>query len=560
MANGFNGPYNGLLDDVRIWNVERTQAQIQSTMRMPLGEDTGPYTGLVASWRANSFTSGSGAEDIHGYVAYLRGPATYVDLRSYPNSHFAFNTGVKFPGTAGHYIAAPNTSAFNITGSFTLECWVNPVLVATPSFQILIQKRNGSASAGYTLYLSSGKVCVRTNSSSRLTGNTVIPDGKWSHVAATYNASSNVFTVYVNGVADGTVTTTGAAPAADTDSLRLGVGFNSPYAGLMDNVKISNYEKTAQDIQKSMFVPTDDSNEPTPTTNTNICYSFEGSLRGTDGATRGSFFGDTRFTQVYNNSVEFPAPTNRYAWGYFNEGYRLKYAALNFGSSPSTITDSFYFNQSLTINDINVFAAIHHTYANDISISLKNPAGTTTRVLYPGAGTNIGMHMITIFDDQADSSIGNTILAPFSPIVKPTNALSIFNGQNSLGWWKLVITDIYTAADNGTLVGWGIQFNNQVLTGVGNELATPNKYELSQNYPNPFNPTTTINFSIAKESFVKIKVFDILGREAMVLVNEQMKAGKYSVMMNASGLSSGVYFYRIEAGNFVDVKKMTVLK
>lgn len=559
MANGFNSPYNGLIDEVRIWNVERTQTEIQSTMRIPLGESSVYYQGLVASWTGNSVSAGSGVEEINGYTAYLRGPATYADLRTYPNSHLAFNTGVKFPGIAGHYIAAPHNTALNITGSFTLECWVNPDNVVTPSFQILIQKRNGSASAGYTLYLSSGKVCVRTNSSSRLTGTTVIPNGAWSHVAATYNSSTNVFTVYVNGNADGTITTAGAAPNADTDSLRLGVGFNSPYAGLMDEVRISNYDKTPQEIQKGMFVSIDSQNEPNPSS-TNIAYSFEGTLKGTDGGSRGAFFGDARFTRVYNILTEFPAPTNRYYTGYLANGYRMKYAGLTFGAAPITVTDSFYFGQSLLISDVNVFAAIHHTYANDISISLKNPAGTTTRVLYPGAGNNNGMHMITIFDDQADSSIGNTIRAPFSPRVKPTNALSVFNGQNSLGWWKLIITDIFPGSDNGTLVGWGIQFNNQVLTGVGNELASPNTYELSQNYPNPFNPVTTINFSIAKESFVKIKVFDILGREVMVLVNEPMKAGKYSVMMNASGLSSGVYFYRLEAGNFIDVKKMTVLK
>ncbi|MBN1632976.1 MAG: T9SS type A sorting domain-containing protein [Ignavibacteria bacterium] len=561
MANGFNSPYNGLIDEVRVWNVARTQAEIQSTMRMPLGEKAEYYQGLVASWRANAYSAGSGIEEINGYTAHLRGPATYADLRTYPNSHLAFNTGVKFPGIAGHYIAAPNTAAFNITGSFTLECWVNPVNVVTPSFQILIQKRNGSASAGYTLYLSNGKVCVRTNSSTRLTGTTVIPNGVWSHVAATYNSSTNVFTVYVNGNPDGTVTTAGAAPNADTDSLRLGVGFNSPYAGLMDEARISDYEKTPQEIQKGMFVSIDGLNEPNPS-NTNIAYSFEGSLKGYDGATRGKFFGDVQFTRVFNNFTEFPAPANRYYTGNFANGYRMKYAGLTFGAAPITITDSFYFGQSLSISDVNVFAAIHHSYANDVSISLKNPAGTTTRVLYPGGSPDVGMHMITIFDDQADSSIGNTIRAPFSPRVKPTNALSVFNGQNSVGWWKLIITDIYPGADNGKLVGWGIQFNNQTLTGIGNEnnITTPFIYELNQNYPNPFNPTTTINFSVAKESFVKINVYDILGREVMVLVNEQMNAGKYSVTLNAARLSSGVYFYRIEAGNFIDVKKMTVLK
>jgi hypothetical protein len=88
----------------------------------------------------------------------------------------------------------------------------------------------------------------------------------------------------------------------------------------------------------------------------------------------------------------------------------------------------------------------------------------------------------------------------------------------------------------------------------------PEKYSLEQNYPNPFNPVTKIEFSIAKAGPVRILVYDILGREVASLVNNDMKAGKYSVDFNASDLSSGVYFYRLTSGDFSDVKKMVVLK
>ncbi|MCX6163346.1 MAG: T9SS type A sorting domain-containing protein, partial [Ignavibacteriae bacterium] len=458
------------------------------------------------------------------------------------------------------YIASPHTSALDITGSFTLECWVNPVNIASPSAQILIQKRLGSAAAGYTLYLSAGKVVIRTNSTSRLTGATVIPNGVWSHVAATYNSSTNVFTVYVNGVPDGTVTTASAAPAADTDSLRLAAGFNSPYAGLMDEARISNYAKTTDEIQKGMFTSIDQNNEPNPS-NTNISYSFEGTLQGTDGSSRGSFRGAALFSQVFNNSTEFPSPLDRYDAGSFANGYRTKYSNLAFGTAPATITDSIYISQSVTISDVNIYIAALHTFANDISVSLKNPAGTTTRILYPGGVPNIGMHMVTIFDDQADSLIGNTILAPFSPRVKPNNALSAFNTQNSLGWWKIILTDIFPASDNGTLVGWGIQFNNQILTGSESISSnTPGRFYLHQNYPNPFNPVTKIKYEVAKNVNVKIAVYDILGREVMLLVNENKKVGIYEVEMNAVNLASGVYFCKILAGEYANVKKMILLK
>ncbi|MGA2669101.1 MAG: T9SS type A sorting domain-containing protein [Ignavibacteria bacterium] len=88
----------------------------------------------------------------------------------------------------------------------------------------------------------------------------------------------------------------------------------------------------------------------------------------------------------------------------------------------------------------------------------------------------------------------------------------------------------------------------------------PKVYSLEQNYPNPFNPATTISYSIPKAGNVKITVFDVLGRELYVLVNEFKKPGSYSVDFDASELSSGVYFYRIEAGDFRDVKKMILVK
>ena len=89
---------------------------------------------------------------------------------------------------------------------------------------------------------------------------------------------------------------------------------------------------------------------------------------------------------------------------------------------------------------------------------------------------------------------------------------------------------------------------------------TPVDFQLFQNYPNPFNTSTTIKYEIPQASHVKIVLYDILGREVTTLVNEGKNAGYYTIKFNASSLASGVYFYRIEAGNFVQVKKMMLLK
>ena len=88
----------------------------------------------------------------------------------------------------------------------------------------------------------------------------------------------------------------------------------------------------------------------------------------------------------------------------------------------------------------------------------------------------------------------------------------------------------------------------------------PDKYSLSQNYPNPFNPTTKINFALPKSGLVTLKIFDVLGREVAMLINEVKNAGSYSVDFNASTLSSGMYYYRLESNGFTDTKKMMFVK
>jgi hypothetical protein len=114
-----------------------------------------------------------------------------------------------------------------------------------------------------------------------------------------------------------------------------------------------------------------------------------------------------------------------------------------------------------------------------------------------------------------------------------------------------------------------VQSGGFVITDVENSVANfPEGYFLSQNYPNPFNPSTKIRYTIpsviasgAKQSeLVTLKVYDVLGNEVATLVNEENAVGSYEVEFNAAGLSSGIYFYQLQAGSFTQTKKMTLMK
>jgi len=116
---------------------------------------------------------------------------------------------------------------------------------------------------------------------------------------------------------------------------------------------------------------------------------------------------------------------------------------------------------------------------------------------------------------------------------------------------------IYVADGGGGLY---ILENDFDPVGINNENAFPLSFSLSHNYPNPFNPTTTINYQIPEQSFVTLKVYDVLGSEIETLVDQEKPKGNYEVEFNATNLSSGVYFYRLRAGDFVETKKMVLMK
>ncbi|WP_337873131.1 T9SS type A sorting domain-containing protein, partial [Ignavibacterium sp.] len=99
-----------------------------------------------------------------------------------------------------------------------------------------------------------------------------------------------------------------------------------------------------------------------------------------------------------------------------------------------------------------------------------------------------------------------------------------------------------------------------IVTDVEDELQTPTDFVLNQNYPNPFNPSTSISFSIPNEELVSLKVYNSLGEEVAELISENKPAGNYSISFDAVALSSGLYFYQIKAGNFIETKKMILIK
>lgn len=160
--------------------------------------------------------------------------------------------------------------------------------------------------------------------------------------------------------------------------------------------------------------------------------------------------------------------------------------------------------------------------------------------------------------------------------------LTVCTAQNSMVVWSA--SDVGFASSTSsitaikscvgqTLIGNSTIANTSVLSGFlvdtlfrGTILSIrgydelPLAFALSQNYPNPFNPNTTISFAIPSRSFVSLKIFDLLGRGVTTIVSEEMMAGSYSKQWNAAKMSSGIYFYRLQAGSFSETKKLILLR
>ncbi|MFA7360656.1 MAG: M20/M25/M40 family metallo-hydrolase [Candidatus Kapaibacterium sp.] len=224
----------------------------------------------------------------------------------------------------------------------------------------------------------------------------------------------------------------------------------------------------------------------------------------------------------------------------------------------SSVRDSIYIGQEGKIKDIRVTLNINHPNNSEVMVVLRKGS----EVLLSLIGINLcsGSNFInTNFSDTALLAISQGT-APYTGYFKGRDTLSRFKNINMQGNWILTVYDSDPAV-TGTLIGWGltIAYENTVPVILESE-TVPDKYELIQNYPNPYNPYTKIRFVLPKQGLVTLKIFDILGREVCTLVNEVKQAGTYTVEFNGSGLTSGVYFYRIESGKFSDVKRMVLIK
>lgn len=230
------------------------------------------------------------------------------------------------------------------------------------------------------------------------------------------------------------------------------------------------------------------------------------------------------------------------------------YYSLNYGQSWDSVSNSGIYVRPVSVSYNSTF--------NKLYLSILGGIFTSTNSGFNWISSNTGLPAnpnVTSFFMN-----GDTIYTSLkgSGIYKSTVQSSVWTSFND-GLKNLYVNSIY--GDKNYLYA-GVNSNGvyrrrtNILTSLNNTNEISYRYSLFQNYPNPFNPRTNIRFAVAKLSDVKIVIYDLSGKEVEVLVNEQLQAGTYLTDWNASNYSSGVYFYKIQAGDFSETKRMLMIK
>ncbi len=198
-----------------------------------------------------------------------------------------------------------------------------------------------------------------------------------------------------------------------------------------------------------------------------------------------------------------------------------------------------------------------------IMISGMNYVYSTTSIIQVG-GFSFTPNAVTV-------NIGDTVKFMWMSGIHTTTSVSVPTGATA---WSSPMDSahtsfIYKVTDAGL---YNFQCNYHYFMGMTGTITVnptgikpisntvPDKFELLQNYPNPFNPTTNINFNISNHAVIKLVIYDLKGAEVVTLVKQEVQPGSYSVVWDASGYSSGLYLFRLEAPGFSQTRKMLVIK
>ncbi|CAF3692760.1 unnamed protein product [Rotaria sp. Silwood1] len=279
---------------------------------------------------------------------------------------------------------------------------------------------------------------------------------------------------------------------------------------------------------------------------------------------------------IYTTNININGGALKY---FTNEGGAL--TEINTGISVNGEYPDIIISNTNVVNIVYRFATDHRLYVLRRTAGTGNPfdapvaitpAGLGNPAYWRGISTDANGRLYVTYQNSTAPApkgfflvhgIGNNFVNPIL-IFEDSSGVYLGRGSSSVaakGNGEIAVSFDPTVSRNGDVASdLFLKRGTVTITSIANTNTVPKDFSLEQNYPNPFNPSTIINFNIPSSGFVRLKVYNSLGKEVESLVNENLSAGSYSVNFNASNLAGGVYFYKLETDKYTETKKMILIK
>ncbi|MBK6536477.1 MAG: proprotein convertase P-domain-containing protein [Ignavibacteria bacterium] len=468
IGKGSNSPFEGVMDEVRIWNKALSGTEVDDYRRTSLGSSTGPYSGLVLSLTFQDNDNSGPPFSLFDWsgnsnFGFNKGTTTF-DMSNRPLQTIQTNDCIELDGSQD-YLSAADAATVSPTTQLTISAWI---FMRSYANSVIIHKggATGGASTNYRLGLVGKKLSAGINGNFLFSSDDTIPLHRWTHVTFTYLASLGAYQYHINGKLVYQGTNALGNITDGTDSLYIGgTPSLTNFDGYIDEVRIIPDVQYTETINQNMFKSIDLSNGGA---GSYAVYNLDGYAYNNSGSPNPllNFRGNASFAHCGEINDQPQSPINRadnlnFQSGYYQKAVNLRIPASGFSG---TITDSLNILLNESISDVNVFVAINHNEEHELEISLINPSGNVVQLYNNNSVLTNADHVTTIFDDNADSSLNDLRYVSFSPRIKPYQSInSALGGSASGGYWKLNIRDITNSAasDTGMLYGWGIQINNR---------------------------------------------------------------------------------------------------
>ncbi len=464
-STGTSNEFEGMIDEVRVWNTSLNAIQIAALMKSSLGISGDDFAGRLVLSITFQNNTGDGslfsAMDHSRYAnnGFFRN-VTAVDLRNQPSAILQSNDCLSISSGGGTF-SAPDNSSVSPTTQLTVECWVFPKL---DDFGLIYKGPGASNNANYGLKVVSGKLNAMINGT-LITSNDSVKKERWSHVAFTFFGATGGYEFFVNGKRGSTGNIAPGNIIDGTDSLYFPLFPSSPnFLGFLDEMRISKTRKTIGEINSQMFTSLNESNDND--SYSNVAYNLDVStLPNTSEGSRLNLRGTAFFTfnGAFNIGV-VQSPINSLALSNFQNGYQINLANKRVPATGTSgiVRDTINILSEDVISDLDLYIALNHSAENNIKLSLTSPVGTTVEFFSNTQLYASAVNIVTVFDSDADSSLISNRYINFGPRIKPAIDFDVaFAGVNPKGKWILTIND-ETGSDTGFVTAWGLRFNNSI--------------------------------------------------------------------------------------------------